>query len=170
MSAPIVSFPGEREVIRKTTSGCGRSLWKDQTTCEVTYPGCLTIRTSIIGRGLRPGPGLLDWFLAQRGKAARGYARAIFSGLTTRALSDAIADLLERQAELEGFFTCLPRPSANMTCLQLVNHEMSLGITLERDESFVCDRSLDSSKFRNATGYSSPSWANMIAAIAAETE
>ena len=35
---------------------------------EVVGPGCLTLRTSIIGRELRGAHGLLEWFLASSGR------------------------------------------------------------------------------------------------------
>ena len=54
---------------------------------EVDRPGCLTIRTSIIGRDFLKQTALLEWFLAQRGGTVRGYRNAIFSGLTTQALA-----------------------------------------------------------------------------------
>ena len=47
---------------------------------EVNYPGCLTIRTSIIGRELETKHGLIEWFLSQEGKTVSGYKKAIFSG------------------------------------------------------------------------------------------
>ena len=40
--------------------------------------------------------------------------------------------------------------------------------TLEADESFVCDRTLDASRFMNATGYRPPQWAAMVAELAAD--
>ena len=54
---------------------------------EVDRPGCLTIRTSIIGRDFLKQSALLEWFLAQRGGTVRGYRNAVFSGLTTQALA-----------------------------------------------------------------------------------
>jgi len=49
-----------------------------------------------------------------------------------------------------------------------VNDACALGTTLERDDSFVCDRTLDATRFMNATGYRPPSWATMIAEVAAD--
>ncbi len=52
--------------------------------------------------------------------------------------------------------------------LGLVNEAFSLGITIERNESYVCDRSLDSSLFREATGCRPPTWPDMIARMASD--
>ncbi|HEY5997361.1 MAG TPA: hypothetical protein VIU29_10090, partial [Candidatus Deferrimicrobiaceae bacterium] len=34
-----------------------------------------------------------------------------------------------------------------------------------RDESFACDRSLDSGRFRSATGYRPPPWPDLVRAM-----
>jgi dTDP-4-dehydrorhamnose reductase len=39
---------------------------------EVTGPGCLTLRTSIIGRELSGASGLVEWFLSRHGATADG--------------------------------------------------------------------------------------------------
>ena len=65
---------------------------------EVDYPGCLTIRTSIIGRELDTSHGLIEWFMSQEGKKVSGYKNAVFSGLTTLALSEIIAKIITRSS------------------------------------------------------------------------
>src|SRR3989338_103580 len=64
---------------------------------EVTYDNHLTIRTSIIGRELFTHHGLVEWFLSQTGNV-NGYTKAIFSGLSTQALSRVIIQLIEKDA------------------------------------------------------------------------
>ena len=63
---------------------------------EVAGAGCLTLRTSIVGRELQTASGLLEWFLGQRGGRVRGFTQAIFSGLTTLELSKVLVGILER--------------------------------------------------------------------------
>jgi dTDP-4-dehydrorhamnose reductase len=136
---------------------------------EVTSPGCLTLRTSIIGRSLhQDGPGLMDWFIGQRGKKVKGFARAIYSGITTTELSNVIANLLERHPTLEGLWHVSSKPISKYNLLGLINEAMELEITIEKDETFVCDRSLNSTRFRNATGYEAPDWVSMIASAATD--
>ena len=48
---------------------------------EVTGSGCLTLRTSIIGRELHGSAGLVEWFLGRRGLTADGYRGAVFTRL-----------------------------------------------------------------------------------------
>jgi dTDP-4-dehydrorhamnose reductase len=61
---------------------------------EVEGSNCLTLRTSMIGRELERSDGLLEWFLSQNGKTVRGFTRAIFSGFTTNALANIIAQIV----------------------------------------------------------------------------
>jgi dTDP-4-dehydrorhamnose reductase len=133
---------------------------------EVAGPGCLTLRTSIIGRELNGHVGLVDWFLAQRGGTVRGYARAIYTGFTARRLAELIGDVLEHHADLEGLWHVSSDPISKYDLLGLLNQAFGLGTTIERDETFVCDRSLDSSRFRQRTGFRPPTWPAMVQELA----
>src|SRR5208337_3297169 len=50
---------------------------------EIGGTGCLTLRTSIIGRELDTSHGLIEWFMSNEGATVHGYKTAVFSGLTT---------------------------------------------------------------------------------------
>ena len=132
---------------------------------EVDYDGCLTLRTSMIGRELAGAHGLVEWFLSQRGRRVRGFRRAVFSGFTTRALAGVIADVLERHPALRGVRHAAAEPINKYDLLTLVRDAYGLDIEIERDETFVCDRSLDASRFRAETGLTPPSWPEMIAGL-----
>ena len=132
---------------------------------EVTAPNALTLRTSIVGRELRGHLGLLDWFLSQRGRRINGYARALYSGLTTLAMADLIAWLIRAQPELQGLWQVSAQPISKFDLLQLVKRVYQLDIDIAPDENFVCDRRLDSTRFRNHTGWRPPSWEDMIVAM-----
>lgn len=64
---------------------------------EIVNGKDLTIRTSLIGRCRENGEALLDWFLRQRGEV-RGYANAIWTGLTTREYARQVESLLRQGA------------------------------------------------------------------------
>ena len=134
---------------------------------EVTSPNCLTIRTSIIGRELNSQNSLFEWFLSQKGKTVKGFDRAIYTGFTTQALSQIIEKIILEQPNLEGLWHISSDPITKYQLLNMMNQAFNLGITIEKDESFVCDRSLNSQKFRNFTGYTPPTWEEMIAQLAA---
>ena len=135
---------------------------------EVTGQRSLTLRTSMIGRELRRTVGLLEWFLAQEGKTIQGYKRAIFSGFTTSVLAGILADILQNQPDLSGLYHISSRPINKYDLLCLVRDALKLDIQIEAGESFVCDRSLDSSKLRAIMNYQPPAWEEMIAQLAAE--
>jgi hypothetical protein len=48
----------------------------------------------------------------------------------------------------------------------MMNQAFNLGITIEKDESFICDRSLNSQKFRDFIGFTPPTWEAMTAQLA----
>lgn len=130
---------------------------------EVSANNCLTIRTSMIGRELRGSHGLVEWFLAQEGKQIKGFKRAIFSGFTTNALARIIADVIEREPDLSGVWHVSAEPISKFDLLTLIKQTYGLDIEIAADESFMCDRSLDSSRFAAATGFQRPAWPDMIA-------
>lgn len=132
---------------------------------EVDRPGCLTIRTSIVGRELRRGTGLFEWFYAQRGKTVRGYRHALYSGLTTLAMADVVRLVLEFHPSLSGVWQIGGDPIDKCSLLELFNQVYELGVHIEPDDTFHCDRRLDSSRFRQLTGWRSPSWASMVEAM-----
>ncbi|HZT60176.1 MAG TPA: SDR family oxidoreductase [Pyrinomonadaceae bacterium] len=132
---------------------------------EVEGPGCLTIRTSMIGRELAGAHGLLEWFLSQEGGRVRGFRRAVFSGFTTRALAEVIAEVVSRRPDLSGVWHVAADPINKFDLLSLIKEVYGLRVRVEPDETFVCDRSLAAARFRAETGIGAPSWPEMIAAL-----
>jgi dTDP-4-dehydrorhamnose reductase len=132
---------------------------------EVATPGALTLRMSVIGRELRRHIGLIDWFLSQRGRRVNGYARALYTGLTTIVAADLIAWLIRAHPGLEGLWHVSADPISKFDLLQMVNRVYRLGVEITRDETFVCDRRLDSSRFRRCTGWQPPGWEQMVDAM-----
>jgi dTDP-4-dehydrorhamnose reductase len=133
---------------------------------EVGEPGCITLRTSIIGRELSRKNGLLEWFLAQRGGTVRGFRRAIFSGFTTLEMARIIETLLVSHPTASGVYHVSAEPIAKFDLLTRVNTALRLGVTVVPDDDFCCDRSLDSTRFRREFDYVPPSWDAMIAELA----
>jgi len=131
---------------------------------EVDDNNCLTLRTSMIGRELQGAQGLIEWFLreAAPGRSVRGFKRAVFSGLTTIALAQLIADLLVDQPQLSGIWNIAADAINKFDLLSLVKKTYGLDVEIEPDESFFCDRSLNASRFRAATGFTPAPWPEMI--------
>jgi len=128
---------------------------------EVDYPNAITLRTSIIGHELASAHGLVGWFLAQQ-SAVRGYTRAVFSGLTTVELARLIRDHVAARPGLHGLYHVSAAPIDKYALLKSVAEVYGKTITIEPDDRLVIDRSLDSSRFRAATGYVPPSWPELV--------
>lgn len=135
---------------------------------EVTGGRCLTLRTSIIGRELATRHSLVEWFLSNRGCTVKGFANAIYSGFPTVVFADIIARLVVDHPDLNGLYHVSSEPIDKFRLLSLINERFNAGVQLERDEEFRIDRSLDSAKFREVTGFVPPSWEKMIERMAAD--
>lgn len=131
---------------------------------EATSAGSLTLRTSIIGRELVSSYGLVEWFLAEAtaGNPIRGFSQAIFSGFTTRALADVLIEVALKRPELEGLWHLSADPIDKNRLLHMLRDGYRLTAEISPDDSVKIDRSLDSSRFRDATGWLPPSWQEMI--------
>jgi dTDP-4-dehydrorhamnose reductase len=128
---------------------------------EVQYPHCVTIRTSIIGHELKGSYGLIDWFLNQKGKI-RGFTKAIYTGFPTIEMARIIDEYVIPNSELSGLYQVSSEPISKYHLLKLVAQIYEKDIEIEPFDDFYSDRSLDSSKFRNITGYNPPSWVELI--------
>ncbi|MCK8519386.1 SDR family oxidoreductase [Methanoculleus sp. 7T] len=129
---------------------------------EVDYENALTLRTSIIGRELGTSHGLIEWFLGQEGGTVSGYTNAIFSGLTTNALSDVIATIITDYPRMRGVWHVASEPISKYDLLKLVKTVYNLSIEIQPDNSVVIDRSLNGNKLRENTNIIIPSWQTMI--------
>lgn len=129
---------------------------------EVSYPGCLTIRTSIIGRELGTAHGLVEWFLGQQGKTVPGFKNAIFSGLTTNALAEIVGEIISSYPDLCGIVQVASRPICKHDLLVLIRRVYGMKIDIIPDETVINNRSLDAQKFRTETKIKIPSWEYMI--------
>jgi dTDP-4-dehydrorhamnose reductase len=128
---------------------------------EVYYPHCVTLRTSIIGHELKGKHGLIEWFLAQKGKV-RGFTNAIYSGFPTVEIARIISEYVITNADLKGLYHVSSNPISKYDLLKLVSERYKKSIEVEPYHDFRSDRSLDSTLFQRVTGYSPPSWPELI--------
>jgi len=135
---------------------------------EVDAPNVITIRTSLIGRELASAHGLIEWFLEKKGGTVKGFRNAIFSGFPTVVFADIIRDLLTSWPDLRGIYHVSSDPIDKYSLLCLANKLLNAGITINPDDGLVIDRSLDSTRFRRATGFAPPSWNEMMERMAAD--
>lgn len=135
---------------------------------EPAGSGCLVLRTSIVGREVGRGRGLVEWFLAQGDQTVHGYTRALFTGVTPAVLARLTGDVLDRCPELAGTWHVAAEPIAKYELLLLLRDAFGCGTAVLADAAFHCDRRLDGSRFRRATGWTAPGWPEMVAELAAE--
>lgn len=128
---------------------------------EVDYPHTVTLRTSIIGRELKTHHGLIEWFLAQK-ETIRGYKKAIYTGFTTDEFSRIILNHVIPRTDLSGVYHVSSDPISKYDLLMRVKEAFRRDLTILPDEDFVCDRSLNSTRFRGITGYKPPAWIEMV--------
>jgi dTDP-4-dehydrorhamnose reductase len=131
---------------------------------EVDSPHAITLRTSIVGHEADGrAVSLIDWFLSQPGPTVRGYRRATYSGLPTVELARVIRDIVILRPDLRGVWHVASPPINKFELLKLVARTYGKAIQIEPDDAVVIDRSLDATRFREATGYVSPPWDELVA-------
>ena len=128
---------------------------------EIGEEPCLTLRTSMIGRELFRKKSLLEWFLSQKG-TIEGFKNAIFSGFTTQELSRIIEMIITQYPTASGIYHLSSEPISKYDLLSMIKEGLELPINIIPNETYICDRSLNSSKFRYEFDYSPPAWENMI--------
>jgi dTDP-4-dehydrorhamnose reductase len=135
---------------------------------ELNRPGCLTLRTSIVGWQLNTFSSLLSWFSRQRGQRVKGYQQAIYSGFSTRVLAQLISDLVETRPDLTGLYQVASEPISKYDLLVRLRDKLGWDVEIEPDNHFFCDRSLVASRFNIATGWIAPDWNEMLSGLAEE--
>lgn len=131
---------------------------------EVDYSNAITLRTSLIGHELSGNRSLVSWFLSQSG-SIKGFRRAIFSGLPTIEIARVIHEHVLPNRDLCGLYHLSVDPISKFDLLRLVADVYHKSIEIIPDGEFIIDRSLDSSRFRAATGFSPKSWPELIQAM-----
>ena len=129
---------------------------------EVGYGTSLTLRTSFVGRQIVGAEELVEWVISQRSGHITAYMNAVYSGLTTRALSDVVQQIIDRQPNLVGLYQVASSPITKFDLISHLNHKLRLDITINPDTKFECDRTLDGSNFGRVTGIQVPSWEGML--------
>jgi dTDP-4-dehydrorhamnose reductase len=163
-------FSGSKGMYREDDAPDAQDLYgRSKLLGEVGGPGCITLRTSIVGLELARYSGLVEWFLAQQG-SIKGYARAIYSGFTTLEMARIVADILTRHPGRNGVYHVSSEPISKFELLTRIRDRLGLTMRIDEDRSFQCDRSLDSSRFRREFDYAPPSWPQMVEELCMQIE
>ena len=162
-------FSGKRGSYREDDVSDAEDLYgRSKFLGEVATDNALTIRTSIIGRELAHYASLLEWFFAQRGQKIRGFARVIYSGLTTAHLSEIVGDVIAAHPSLHGVYQVASEPITKYELLCKVREAFAFEVDIEKDEEAVLDRSMIGDRFETSTGIKVRSWNEMITQLAAD--
>jgi dTDP-4-dehydrorhamnose reductase len=137
---------------------------------EVNYAPAITLRTGFVGRQLSGAEGLFEWVLSQKGKAVSGYQNAIYSGLTTMALSRVIQQVIEVQPTLSGLYQVASNRINKFDLITQLNESLQLDLSIAKNTEFMCDRSMDGTEFTNSTNIQIPSWEEMLTEFAADQD
>jgi len=155
-------FSGAKGDYKELDSADAHDLYgKSKFLGEVNYPHAITLRTSTIGNELQSKYGLLEWFLSQQGEC-KGFSRAIFSGLPNTVFAQVVGDVVIPNPELSGLYHVGAGPIGKYDLLRLIADVYCKSVEIDKDEQFVIDRSLNSERFKQATGYVAPAWPDLI--------
>jgi len=133
---------------------------------EVKDKHCVTLRTSIIGLELSYKNSLIEWFLSKKGKI-KGFHKAIYTGLTTMEMARVIEFILVEHKKLFGVYHVASDPIDKYNLLSKLSEILQRNnLTIELDNTFVCDRSLNAERFNKTTGYAAPTWDDMLQELA----
>ncbi len=129
---------------------------------ELSYPHCVTLRTSFIGLELQRFSGIIEWFLGVTG-TVQGFSKAIYSGLTTREMARVINHVIVNEPDMNGLWHVSSEPINKYDMLNRLSKGLERDdVELVPNDELVCDRSLDSSRFYAQTGLKRPGWDEMI--------
>jgi len=128
---------------------------------EVYYSNCITLRTSIIGHELKGKLGLVEWFLSQK-EIVQGYVNAIFSGFPTIEIARILDEYVFKNENLQGLYHVSSKPISKFDLLKIIAEQYGKKIKLLPFYDVYVNRSLDSTRFKDATGYTPPTWSELI--------
>ncbi len=155
-------FDGQKGNYRETDPSNATDLYgRSKYLGEVTYDHCVTLRTSIIGHELKGRLGLVEWFRAQSGPVL-GFTKAIYTGFPTIELASVIHRFVLPDASLRGVYHVASSPISKYELLLLVARKYSKQNMIMPVDDVRIDRSLDGTRFCQATGYRPPTWPELI--------
>ncbi|MCL1141557.1 dTDP-4-dehydrorhamnose reductase family protein [Shewanella gaetbuli] len=128
---------------------------------EVSYSqNVLTIRTSIIGHGVKPNSSLVDWFLAQD-RNVEGYKNAIFSGIPCSEFAY-ILDKYILETQISGLYHISANAISKFDLLTIIKEVYNKDIAIIPNTEFKMDRSLNCESFKSKTNFISKDWFELI--------
>ena len=84
------------------------------------------------------------------------------------AMAGIIADIIENHSDLSGRYHISSSPISKYDLLMMMREAYGVEIEIEPDPDFRIDRSLDSSRIRQAIGFEPASWPAMVKEMATD--
>ena len=131
---------------------------------ELHRVNTVTLRTSTVGHEFMTEYGLLEWFLAQN-NSCKGYANALFSGLTNIEFARVVAEFVIPNKDMSGIYHVGGKEINKFDLLTIFSNVYRKEIKIIRDESLTINRSLNSHKFKIKTGYTECGWDDMVSSM-----
>lgn len=126
------------------------------------------VRTSCVGPEIQRSLGLLEWLLAQPPGPVSGFRHAMWSGLPTVTLADALGFFITHPGAPAGTYHVASNPIDKASLLRDISEELgSRWNVVELDEPRL-DRSLDASKVRFEIGLDCGTWPELAHDLAAD--
>lgn len=156
-------FKGDKGMYRESDPTDATDVYgQSKAAGEVHYRNSITVRTSIIGHEIDTRRSLVEWFMMQ-GAECKGFRKAFFSGFPTVTLARIIRDHVIPHPEMHGLWHAAAPRVGKFDLLSMIAKTYGKQITIRPDDTFELDRSLDGSRFREATGFVSPDWPALVA-------
>lgn len=138
---------------------------------EIRYDHTLTIRSSFVGQELAVHSELLGWFLQQRGKVIKGFTNARYSGISTIEMARIVGDIIESYPEISDLHQLsIEEPVSKYELLCMARDAYGVEVEIVPDNEFEIKPTLNSSKLRSKMPILLPSWPEMMAGLAAESD
>ena len=131
---------------------------------ELNRVNTVTLRTSTVGHEYTTNYGLLEWFLTQN-NSCKGYANALFSGLTNIEFAKVVAEFVLPQEGLSGIYHVGGHEIDKFKLLKIFSSIYEKEIEIIKDEMILINRSLISDKFNKITGYKACEWEDMVSSM-----
>jgi dTDP-4-dehydrorhamnose reductase len=127
---------------------------------------CLTIRTSIIGRELEGGTGLLEWFLQQEGKTITGFAGHYWNGITTQQYGRLCDQIMQSPHSFprRGVYHVFSTVVSKYDMLAAFQHKFGVRCKVMADDSNKLNRTMTTKKELNGM-LRVPSFGEMLDAL-----
>lgn len=135
---------------------------------EIRYDNALTLRFSAIGRELEGKTELLEWFLSQKNQKVKGFAKAMYSGLSTNVVAEEVVKRISAKTKLHGLYQMAGESVSKYELLKMINEIFHVNAEIEAFDQYVADKTLSSELYSAATGFVRPHWKKMLTEVAAD--